>query len=303
MFSQGGPESLVLSSLPVLQLSVSGSFANGSLFSYAVPVADDGFAVIHTGADGLSVEGVWTGSGFSFAGTAPGGTYTVRIDALATIGVKGTLTLQGVAPGHYPCGPAVAGQSELVGSPVGVPGLYWANAIPDAIAIADFTIAGQRFSWAGWGYHDQNWITEPLYEAVQSWIWGHVHVGPYSAVWFDANDYAGVEYQSGYVAKDGQIIAVSCSSQSVTARGYGPNGGDDFPPTINSPAPAGMLVRFGLDGGKTLVVNVTTDLITDLNPVYVRAIGKATAHIEGGHGLTGQVFQGKSLWDEFKFPL
>ncbi len=181
------------------------------------------------------------------------------------------------------------------------PGILWNNAVPDSVATAHFVIGGQPFLWEGRGYHDHNWIDQPLYPAVQSWLWGHATVGPYSVVWFDSRTLAGVEYRSGYVAKDGIIVEASCTDTSAIARPWGDGAAGVYPPDITSPAPAGMLATFSLGAGRQLVVNVTTDLILDENPVYVRALGKATGTLSGVLG-GDRVFYGKSLWDEFKFP-
>lgn len=38
-----------------------------------------------------------------------------------------------------------------------IPNIYWANAVPDAIAVVDFTINGKALNFKGVGYHDKNW--------------------------------------------------------------------------------------------------------------------------------------------------
>jgi hypothetical protein len=55
-----------------------------------------------------------------------------------------------IAPAHYPCGPAVAGQNMEVGPHIG-----WANAIPDAASTVELTINGTKLAFAGTGYHDK----------------------------------------------------------------------------------------------------------------------------------------------------
>lgn len=55
-----------------------------------------------------------------------------------------------IAPAHYPCGSAVAGQNMEVG-----PGTGWANAVPDATATVKLTVGGTNLVFKGLGYHDK----------------------------------------------------------------------------------------------------------------------------------------------------
>jgi hypothetical protein len=54
-----------------------------------------------------------------------------------------------VAPAHYPCGCAEAGQSLEI-----LPTLGWANAVPDAVGLVDLTVNGTNVKFSGAGYHD-----------------------------------------------------------------------------------------------------------------------------------------------------
>ena len=36
-----------------------------------------------------------------------------------------------------------------------MPGVGWANAVPDANAIVDFEVAGKKLAFSGVGYHDK----------------------------------------------------------------------------------------------------------------------------------------------------
>jgi hypothetical protein len=75
--------------------------------------------------------------------------YVVTIDS-PLLGVKGSLTLDSIAPAHYPCGPVEEGQDLEV-----TPHIGWANAVPDANAVADFTVGGVPLKFEGPGYHDK----------------------------------------------------------------------------------------------------------------------------------------------------
>lgn len=53
-------------------------------------------------------------------------------------------------PAHVPCDINRPDASEHLTDTVG-----WANAVPDANAIVDFSILGYDFSFTGYGYHDK----------------------------------------------------------------------------------------------------------------------------------------------------
>lgn len=61
-----------------------------------------------------------------------------------------------VAPAHYPCGPPIKGQSEEV-----VPGVGWANSMPDSEGKVEFKIGDDVMSFTGYGYHDK--ASEPTH--------------------------------------------------------------------------------------------------------------------------------------------
>jgi hypothetical protein len=54
-----------------------------------------------------------------------------------------------MSTGHYPCGSGAGQTLEIM------PNVGWANAIPDAESIVEFTIQGSRFAFTGVGYHDK----------------------------------------------------------------------------------------------------------------------------------------------------
>ena len=53
-------------------------------------------------------------------------------------------------PTHYPCSPVQAGAHLEVSRQIG-----WANALPDADAVAEFTRLGTPLQFTGVGYHDK----------------------------------------------------------------------------------------------------------------------------------------------------
>ena len=78
-----------------LSVQISGSFSNGSLFSFSTPATDG--AVVRVSDRGLEAE--WKGSGFSILGTSlnhPFATYVVSVEA-PDISVEGKFTLVSVS--------------------------------------------------------------------------------------------------------------------------------------------------------------------------------------------------------------
>jgi hypothetical protein len=294
----GGPKGFINEYLGgPLSATLVGVFPNGSVYNIKLPATTATFSREDHGS--FATSAVYENTGFSFNGTTLRGgrvQYVVKIDA-PQIGVSGTMTLESVAPAHYPCGPDSAGQKELV-----LPHVYWSNAIPDAVGAVNLVINGTAINFAGAGYHDKNWGDTPFLTVTSTWYWGHAQVGPYSIVWFDVFDQAGVEYQSGYVARDGKILRASCAPGSVVARPWGLN--SEFPPKISTPAVQGMEVQFDLGHGRTFWANVTTT-VPAVAPtgggVYFRSLGTVTGGISGkGCDKGSPTYEGVSLFEEFK---
>jgi hypothetical protein len=117
-------------------------------------------------------------------------------------------------------------------------------------------------------------------------------------VWFDFLALNGTEYVSAYIAKDGDILAASCSADSIQVRPIGVN--DDYPPTVFSGIPGGFEIRADLGELGTLVVNVTTEtvLFNGLG-LYNRLAGSMIGRLNDGDLMTG----GVSLYEQFKLKL
>lgn len=176
-----------------------------------------------------------------------------------------------------------------------MPGIGWANAIPDAKATVHFEVGGKKLAFSGVGYHDKNWGSVPFFSVVSSWYWGHANLGPYSVVWFDALAYADKEYFSAYVAKNSRILTSSCGKKAVTARPWG--GEDRYPPPHNSKSPKGYEVVFADVEGKEFRVNVTTaDVTIPYRSVYDRYIGTA----KGGFAGETKKWTGVAEYEQFK---
>jgi hypothetical protein len=128
---------------------------NGTLFNVFIPAEE---AVITTVGEGSS--GNFKGTNASWTGTGDLKHYKIVVNSPAN-GVVGTFNLRSLAPGHYPCGPARSGENMMVAPEIG-----WANAVPDAVADVDFTLAGTKVAFRGVGYHDKVFISSDLVSSM-----------------------------------------------------------------------------------------------------------------------------------------
>jgi hypothetical protein len=274
-----------------LSVGLSGTFENGTLFAYNLPVTHK--VVIIENEEGLT--GDWQGTGAWFAGSSlsrPRIVYEVVVDS-PDIGVCGKIKLRSVAPPRYSCSRDAPGANELAFLNVG-----WSNAVPDADATVDFDVDGSRLQFKGLGYHDKNWGLTPFANDVKHTYWGHARVGPYSVVFSDGQiPIAGgpntTEMVSATVSKHGKFVELSCAEKAVVVRPWG--GNDAYPPTAGSAPPLGLELTFRLGRNDILRLNVTNNLIIDDEPVYQRFIGSVEGRVNGGN-----VMEGRVLWEQFK---
>jgi len=174
-----------------------------------------------------------------------------------------------------------------------VPNVFWANAIPAADVDVKITIGDTMVQFSnGVGYHDKNWGDAPFVSAVSSWYWGHASFDAYSVVWFDAIDASGVEHVSGYVVKDGEVLASSCGEGAVSVRPWGEN--STYPPVAGGGTPQGLLATFDLGCQGQLLVNMTIGQSSIANDNYLRAI----ATVEGTLN-DGPTYKGRSMLEQF----
>ena len=199
-----------------------------------------------------------------------------------------------VAPARYPCalnGASGANQNLL-------PGLYWANAVPDAVTNVKLEVGGTAMQFNdGVGYHDKNWGNQSIIDGPRYWDWGHGRFGPYSVVWYNLLDYYGQESRRAYVAKDGEVLLLSCDLDSLEVRQMG--GKAAWPPTTGLLDTDGLSIRFTLPDGQILAFNVTTEFIVrDERGAYQRANGKIVGGVEGQ-----ETYEGRGHYEEFIFGI
>ncbi|XHG02289.1 hypothetical protein AWENTII_005646 [Aspergillus wentii] len=255
-------------------VQISGTFPNGTAFSDFL-FADN--AMVSAMGDGSS--GLWNGTGASWAGSPDLSNYLITL-AGSHRGYEGTFSMHSVAPPHYPCSPKRANETMEV-----LPGVGWANSIPDADVTVNMTVHGSTLSFIGTGYHDKvpttppcNWGVIPFTDAVGGWYWGHARMGPYSLVWLDSLTPSKDEHTSGYVAYQGQILHAECNKMTVR-----PTGPDvHFPPRGDDSLPEGFTIEVDLGGELgVLKAELASNLATLAKPGYGRWIGTVNGTVGG----------------------
>ncbi|KAJ6008567.1 Hydroxyneurosporene synthase, partial [Penicillium canescens] len=165
-------------------------------------------------------------------------------------------TVAGRAPPHLPCGIHAEETTLKIAPHIG-----WVSLIPDAMAEADIEIQGSMLKFQGSGYHDKNWSDRPFLESVQSWYWGHGHIGPYSIAWFSYlafDDPTNTIYVSSYIARDGELLVSTCDPNLLTVHPTGNPGttGARYPPRVGD-IPEGFRLEYDLGTEGQLNANVS----------------------------------------------
>ncbi|KAK9364835.1 hypothetical protein V1509DRAFT_635097 [Lipomyces kononenkoae] len=297
IFYAAGSSGFLLPNASYTPVQIVGSLPNGTVFQ--LPLFSGSGATISAEQGKQGVSGIWHETGFAFYNRDDFG-YTIVLDS-EELGVRGDLNFNAIPPAHYPCAllcPRSSQNMELL------PGIGWANAVPDAIVTADIAFFDPTTDETlqikfddGVGYHDQNWGSVPFVETVQSWYWGHGRIGSYSVVWFDAINWDGSEYQSGYVMNGNHIISVGCNPSSSKVRPFGDGTASTYPPTANSALPSGYTLEFEIPGeSDSLIVTVPNRIKTVDFGFYNRWIGhNLSGHIGGRSIGTG----GVGVWEQF----
>jgi hypothetical protein len=245
--------------------------------------------------NGYGARGNWPGAG-SFVSDAAAHKYRVNI---STDLVQGSLSIQSIAPGHYPDGNPPGSQASVLVAP----GLYWTNAIPGGVANGKFMVQGQEFEIVnGVGYHDHNWGGMNVVQTVKTWYWGHATVGPFTFVWFDIiSALTGTRYSSTYLAQSGHLRLVSQATPFSSSNNFTivvPYGnGTVFPPSGTANLPSAFLIDIvGTDSRWSFSANAVNVATNSVRGFYTRWIGTVTGGEVGGH-----VYEGSGVWEWIKF--
>ena len=120
------------------------SFPNGTCDSIFIYALEANITIDDNGSSGQYV-----GTGTSWSGSPDLSRYEINVNS-PEHGISGTFTLDTLAPAHYPCGPATAGQDMTVAPHIG-----WSNAMPDAVGTVNLSILGTEMEFEGVAYHDK----------------------------------------------------------------------------------------------------------------------------------------------------
>ncbi|KAJ5999004.1 hypothetical protein N7451_006814 [Penicillium sp. IBT 35674x] len=267
------------------RVTLFGSFANGTAYSYAVE--SDHVKITEREDKSMRADFFgFEGNEFSWSGSSllkPRPVYIATVNS-PELGIRGTITLQGntVAP-HYSCGTDAAGVEEQI-----ITGVGWANAVPDANATVSLQINETSMSFEGYGYHDKTWVDRPFEDALQSAFWGHARLGPYAVVWWHSRAQDGTDISAEYLAswEDGHVIASRCVNNPNNTLGWGE--GQIWPLLPGTPAPGGMILHWDLGDAGTFVANLTSqDIFADI-PQWMAGRGSITGGFEGQETYTDE---------------
>lgn len=120
----------------------------------------------------------------------------------------------------------------------------------------------------------ENWGDVPFGVVLQSSIWGHGHLGPYSIVWSETVHRAtGKHYTFGYVALNGKVLTYGCTGFKVT-------------PT-SSFGEYHVEIDLGQNGVFEYDITEVAIIAGDDSEGYARRTGLLTGGIKGGKKYTG----------------
>ncbi|KAI7773651.1 hypothetical protein LA080_010213 [Diaporthe eres] len=204
----------------------------------------------------------------SFKGSAldePNVEYIINLDS-PQMDIYGTIVFKSIAPAHYPyeLNRAVGADQNLL------PGLYWANAVPDANTAVDLQVGDTTVSFVdGVGYHDKNWGNKSI---IDGSLLGRL---------------------------DGEVLLVSCDSDALVLLQKGEEAA--WPPTTGLLETEGISVNYTLPDGRVFAVDVKTELIVrDESGAYQRANGLLRGGFVGEE--TGTI-EGRAHYEEFIFGI
>ncbi|KAJ7202636.1 hypothetical protein GGX14DRAFT_463078, partial [Mycena pura] len=286
--------------LPEFYVSINGFFPNGTQFAGTLPATSGTVS-----ASGQDVTGTWDGAG-SFQGSADLKTFTATFDAPA-LGFVGTVTLRTNANGaahHFGCNttsdpyftsavPAGAVLSDA--ETVLFKQLGWATTLPGAISEVNMVIGGAPLSFTGQGYHDANWATAPLNDAVSTWFFGSATVGEYDFSYVSAQAPGStMVLTTGYLAQNGVVLQNQCSvaGKKNTDISKATPYGLEHDAVAGVDVPTGFIIEYVLKNGECFQFNLSSIGGGAQNPdqsIYHRWVGRATGGKVGAkpqNGLT-----------------
>ncbi|KAI8973066.1 hypothetical protein BD414DRAFT_517715 [Trametes punicea] len=277
---------------PEYYIVLNGAFPNGTVFAYTLPATSSSVTYA-----GQAVTGNWHGAG-TFHNAADLSQFTVTLDA-PEFGVSGTLKIQSNGPGHFGCNTTAspyfesaipAGAQLNAAEAIFYKQLGWSTSQPGGPVQVDVNLSGSKLQFTGQGYHDANWMPEPIDAFIADWYFLDAQVGPYdlSAVRAALTGTTRV-FNTGFLEQSGTILQNQCSVQgsrttdAVAITPYGLAVDEDF----NINVMEGFILEYTLKDGEQYRFNLTGQSLVLQQPIYHRWVGTAVGGKVGGEQYTG----------------
>ncbi|TBU55614.1 hypothetical protein BD310DRAFT_1028299 [Dichomitus squalens] len=286
-FYQGYPISVLReasggNSAPENYIVINGAFPNSTVFAYNLVASASSVTY-----SGNAVHGSWPGAG-SFDNSADLSTFTVTLHSPS---VKGTITINSNAPHHYGCNTTTdpANEDEFYTK------LGWATSQPGGAASVSVVLDGTPFEFDGQGYHDANWMTQPIDAFMDNWYFVNAQVGPYdlSAVWSHITG-STREFTTGFLQADGVILQNQCSVEGAKADDFSKltQWGLKFDEPSGVNVFDGLILEYTLANGDLYRFNLTGQSLVLDQPIYHRWVGSAV-----GGKVGGEQYEGITMYD------
>jgi hypothetical protein len=207
-----------------------------------------------------------------------------------------------------PCGPPAEGGSLLA-----TPDMGWFSILPNGVGIIDLVVNGSALQFTGSGYHDvvrylfiqpvlyqtspaklteKNWGDLCLTQIAKNETFGHGNLGPYSLLYNYEVTPQGVEYASGYVTLNNEVLTSVCGNVKV----YPNNANAMYPPSMGSSNNVleGFHIEWDVGDEGILAVDAKPNaVLMQVSDVYTRWVGE----IRGGIVGKNISYSGSFTWD------
>ncbi|KAI0076918.1 hypothetical protein K474DRAFT_1684555 [Panus rudis PR-1116 ss-1] len=266
---------------PEFYITIDGTFPDGSIFSESLIAAD---AIIsHSGE---KIHGNWWGVG-EFTTSSDFKTFDINLHGLLN-SVQGTIHLEANAPHHFACNttstpyfaPAtpegqLTDDEKVVYNQIG-----WPVATPGGKATIDLKVKDKSLQFQGTGYHDHNWMPQPIQEIISTWHFGQATVGPYTLSYLRVQP-SDTERSltTGFLARNGIILQNQCSvGKTGNDRSVLTPWGLKHSDESGVDVPQGYIIEYFLTNGEHYRFNLTEQIeVSDMDK-YHRSVGS----ISGG---------------------
>ncbi|KAL4904737.1 hypothetical protein BDW74DRAFT_185587 [Aspergillus multicolor] len=188
------------------------SFPDGRIFRHTQKAES---ARLHGSGD--SSVAIWHAVG-GWMGSEEG--YEVEIGMVQpqnNVNVSGRISMERITNSHSLCSSKTNFSSSLaLGSTSN--GLGWIGILPDAVAVVDILVNGERLGFEGYEFHDKIWSSKPFTTSTKSLTRGRAHLGLHSLLWLSYTPVGSNAEQvvSSFLSRDGETVSSGCEAGSVS---------------------------------------------------------------------------------------